>query len=197
MAGDSTMLLDDRKVVYESFCTAVRVFIESSLVQDESAVTALKQALRTNGDNSGLRFAEYIEAEPQRPNQAQFAQIIQTKGVETAAEICRRFDLPKPEYTLLPEGNFNQLGYQYLQQGDASSARIIFGWCRQAYPASANACDSYADACLALGDTTAAIESLKKSLELLPADSTIEERFRAYILENTPRRISELTGEEN
>jgi hypothetical protein len=88
------------------------------------------------------------------------------------------------------------MGYQYLQRGDAGSAHLIFGWCKQAYPGSANACDSYADACLALGDTTAAIESLKKSLELLPYDSTIAERFRTYILENTPRRISELTGED-
>ncbi len=197
MGNDSTVALNDRIAVYESFCKAVRIFIESNLVNDQPVAAILETELAAYTDGPGLRFAEHLEAKPQRPNQEQFAHILQTRGVATAAEVCRQFDIPRPDYPLLPEGNFNQMGYRYLQQGDVTSALEIFGWCTRAYPGSANSWDSYADACMASGDTAAALASWKKSLEVLPYDSTTDQGIRDYIRENTPRRISEVTGDGN
>ena len=69
------------------------------------------------------------------------------------------------------ESRLNSLGYEYLQKGAVDEALLLFKMNMEAYPKSFNVYDSYAEAQLAKGDTTAAVNNYRKSLELNPGNT--------------------------
>lgn len=66
------------------------------------------------------------------------------------------------------EGNINMLGYRFMWNDNATVAKRIFETNMLLYPESFNAYDSYAEACMELGENDLAIEYYQKSLELNP-----------------------------
>jgi tetratricopeptide (TPR) repeat protein len=66
------------------------------------------------------------------------------------------------------ESSLNAFGYELLGKGDVQSAVAVFKLNTEAYPNSANAWDSLAEATARAGDTPAAISYYRKSLELNP-----------------------------
>ena len=91
----------------------------------------------------------------------------------------------------------NQVLTQFLQRGDAASAVTILRWATIIAPGSANAWDSYAEASLAAGDRETALSASRKSLELIPTDSTSGEALLNILRETVPQRISDLEAETN
>lgn len=71
-------------------------------------------------------------------------------------------------------GNINATGYQYLYGDNMKLAQDIFKVNMLLYPENSNAYDSYAEACMKLGETDLAIENYKKSLELDPKNTNAE-----------------------
>lgn len=71
----------------------------------------------------------------------------------------------------LNESEVNNLGYAYLQGGNAKAALTIFKINVLEYPNSFNVYDSYGEALLQDGQTEAAIENYKKSVELNPGNT--------------------------
>jgi len=61
-----------------------------------------------------------------------------------------------------------------------------------AYPNSANAWDSYGEACMADGNNELALQNYRKALEVLPNDSTINPQLRDAITNNIPATIERL-----
>lgn len=66
------------------------------------------------------------------------------------------------------EGFLNGIGYSYINEGMIEIAVQIFTVMVEKYPASANAYDSLAEACMISGDDAAAITNYRRSLELDP-----------------------------
>ncbi len=80
------------------------------------------------------------------------------------------------------EDNINMLGYQFMWNDQKEVARHIFEMNMILYPESFNVYDSYAEACMELGEYDLAIEYYQKSLELNPKNAGAQrqiERIKA------------------
>ncbi|NHF61169.1 serine hydrolase [Flavobacteriaceae bacterium TP-CH-4] len=75
------------------------------------------------------------------------------------------------------EGNLNGLGYRFLYGDNMKLAQDVFKVNTRLYPESSNVYDSYAEACMQLGETDLAIENYKKSLSLDPENKNAEEKI--------------------
>ncbi len=82
------------------------------------------------------------------------------------------------------EGNLNVTGYNLLGDDKMELAKNIFKVNVLLYPESSNVYDSYAEACMKLGEDDLAIKNYKKSLELDPNNSNAE----AMIVEINKKR---------
>ena len=69
------------------------------------------------------------------------------------------------------EAQINMLGYQLMNRQRLDDALAIFKLNIEEHPASSNVYDSYGEALLASGDTTASISNYQKSLELNPENT--------------------------
>lgn len=70
----------------------------------------------------------------------------------------------------LRENEMNQIGYQLLGDGKSEEAAQVFVLNIEAFPESANAYDSYAEALMNLGRNEEAIKNYKISVEMNPAN---------------------------
>ena len=76
-----------------------------------------------------------------------------------------------PRRYALSETELNALGYSYLNSGQDQPAALVFELTTIAFPESANAWDSLADAHEALGDKGAALEAVKMAVQLEPSSA--------------------------
>lgn len=126
------------------------------------------------------------------PTEAQFMSIINNRSVETAVEIYYKFKPSNPEHVFFNESTLNILGYRHLQTGRANEAVALFKMNVDSSPNSANAWDSYGEACMAVENYELALINYKKALEILPADSNINEEFRNVIRTGASAQIDTL-----
>jgi tetratricopeptide (TPR) repeat protein len=68
------------------------------------------------------------------------------------------------------EGEMNQIGYQLMGDGKHEAAAQVFKLNIAAFPKSANAYDSYAEALMNLGDNAGAIKNYTTSVEMDPSN---------------------------
>jgi hypothetical protein len=129
------------------------------------------------------------------PTADQFQGIIQTYGVAKAKELCDKFGFPTVENPVLADAVFTRLGYQSLQSGDLPSALQIFAWGVTAYPGSANAWDSYGEACATSGDPVTALANYRKALETLASDTMIDPNMKTQLETSIPANIQRLEQE--
>jgi CubicO group peptidase (beta-lactamase class C family) len=87
--------------------------------------------------------------------------------------VAREFDAMRADTAryALTESEINQLGYFFLDRGEASRAVDVFALNVRAFPRSANVYDSLGQAQLAHGDTALAVANYRRSLELDPSNS--------------------------
>ncbi len=89
-----------------------------------------------------------------------------------------------PQDPTVAVGNINAVGYEYLYGDNMKLAQEVFKINMLLYPENANAYDSYAEACMKLGETTLAIENYKKSLALDPKNTHAEKMISKLEEEN-------------
>lgn len=90
--------------------------------------------------------------------------LITTDGVQNAVRAYQN----NPKEYAFTERALNTIGYQFLRQKETKDAIEIFKLIVEAYPKSANAYDSLAEAYMNDGNKELAIKNYKKSLELNP-----------------------------
>lgn len=90
------------------------------------------------------------------------------------------------------EALVNQLGYEHMQAGDKKSAIEIFKLNVAAFPESANAYDSLADAYAADGQTELAVRNAKTALRLLAEDNTTPEQRKEAIKQSAQQKLDQL-----
>lgn len=141
--------------------------------------TGIKGAEMVVITNSGHRIPmeqpeRFAEAFFSWLSRSKFNQALNTGGVASAVDLFRAEWQRMPEAPALTENRLNALGYQYLLQGKLDDALTLFKLNVEVYPKSANVYDSYGEALLAKGDTTAAVMNYKKSLQLNPGNTNAE-----------------------
>lgn len=77
------------------------------------------------------------------------------------------------------ETHFNTLGYKYLAENNYDFALSILAFNIELFPESANAYDSYAEACMLSGEKELAIKNYKKSLELNPNNENAKKMLKS------------------
>ena len=78
----------------------------------------------------------------------------------------------------IEESNLNRLGYRYLNKEQTKMAQDIFKVNMILYPNSSNVYNSYAEACMKIGEFDLAIENYKKSLSLDPQNNNAKELIK-------------------
>ena len=94
--------------------------------------------------------------------------VIQSEGIE--AGIAQYHKIKEDDNYDLSEDEMNQIGYQLMGSGKVEEALQVFKLNIDAFPASANTYDSYAEASMELGKNEQAIENYKKSVEMNPSN---------------------------
>jgi tetratricopeptide (TPR) repeat protein len=101
-----------------------------------------------------------------------------------------------PKATLFPEAVVNQLGYERIMSGDTKGAIEFMQLNVTAYPASANAYDSLADAYLAGGQKELALENAEKALEVLASTTGMPAERRELIKNSAEQKVKQLRPEK-
>ena len=83
-----------------------------------------------------------------------------------------------PEDPAINENQLNGLGYRYLGNDKMKIAQDIFKVNMMLYPKSFNVYDSYAEACMKMGETELAIKNYNISLSLNPENSNATEMLK-------------------
>jgi dienelactone hydrolase len=97
-----------------------------------------------------------------------------------------------PKATIFPEALMNAVGYEHLQSGNVTQAIEVFSLNVSAFPASANAYDSLADAYVAAGKKDLARANARKALDLLPSDTSVPADFRNRIRDSAEQKLKDL-----
>ena len=116
----------------------------------------------------------------------------QPGGFARAAETLNAERRKDPKSPALAAPFVNFLGYQAIQSGDATSAIAIMQFNVDARPASSNAWDSLADACLADGQRDKAREASEKALKLVDSDPDEPPDQRKVIRQSAEGRLAKL-----
>jgi dienelactone hydrolase len=93
---------------------------------------------------------------------------------------------------LFPEAETNLIGYALLQGDSVKDAITVFQLIVDAYPRSANACDSLSDGYLAQGNKEEALRYAQKALDLLDTDPNATPEFKRLVREGAEKKIKEL-----
>jgi pimeloyl-ACP methyl ester carboxylesterase len=110
------------------------------------------------------------------------------RGASRAVELFREARKRDPKAYLFPEAFVNQMAYERIAAGETKEAIELCRLNTEAYPASANAYDSLADAYLADGQTEAAMQAAHMAMEKLPADKSSED-FKARVKQSAERKL--------
>ncbi|MCP4634390.1 MAG: tetratricopeptide repeat protein [candidate division Zixibacteria bacterium] len=112
--------------------------------------------------------------------------------MDKARELCDKFNLLSTENPILAERIFQDQGYRFLRTGQTSNAIELFKMGTEAYPNSANSWDCLAEAYMASRNNEMAIKYYKKTLEVLPNDTTTSGELKNIIRTNTPEILQRL-----
>ena len=176
LAPDSTNPPEVARRGHDLTCRATLEFFDHYLMHYDS------DQLSFSGLDSTVRTA-FFNANPVPPTSTQFAGLLQTHGSERVETLIDQYDLLNPEHPILPDGTFVGLGYGFLTAGRVDDALAVFKWNVTAYPTSANAWDSYGEACSANDDVEQALACYRKAVELAPSDTTLPVAFRGNFVE--------------
>ena len=118
----------------------------------------------------------------------------QPGGVERARQLYDEAKGRDTSVVLFPEAETNLLGYALLQDGKAKDALTVFQMNVEAYPRSANACDSLSDGFLALENKEEALKYARKTLALLDTDPNVTPELKQLLREGAEKKIKDLTA---
>jgi dienelactone hydrolase len=118
----------------------------------------------------------------------------QPGGVERARQMYDEARSRDKGIVLFPETETNLLGYQLLRAGNLKDAVNVFRLNVEAYPRSANACDSLSDGYVAIGNKEEALKYAQKAIEMLDKDTNATPQFKQLVRQSAEGKIKELQG---
>ncbi|MDI1243568.1 MAG: alpha/beta fold hydrolase, partial [bacterium] len=103
--------------------------------------------------------------------------LVKDKGVEAAVSTYRAL-IPRYPHDYFVESHLNTLGYQRLREKDMKGAIMLFKLNVEMFPQASNPYDSLAEAYMADGQNTLAVENYRRSLELNPKNTNAAEMLK-------------------
>ena len=97
-----------------------------------------------------------------------------------------------PTAPILRERPLNGLGYRFLREKDTANAIAVFRYVTEAFPRSANAHDSLADAYEAAGQTAEALAEADKVMAMLDTDPSLQGPARDQLRKAVSERKTRL-----
>jgi hypothetical protein len=188
--ADSTRTAASAQTAHSSIAPYLLKFFDACLNDNQSSRDWLEKGPQDQNASVAVLAARELVPTPE-----QFQNIIQTYGVARAKELCDKFGFPTAENPVLADATYTAMGYRFLQTGDTPSALQVFAWGVLAWPGSANAWDSYGEACAASGDLDAGLANYRKALEALPNDTAIDPNMRTQLETSIPANIARLEQE--
>ncbi|MEW6211442.1 MAG: alpha/beta hydrolase-fold protein [Acidobacteriota bacterium] len=117
--------------------------------------------------------------------------IIAQKGVQEAASLYRRLKKSQQGEYDFSEPQLNRLGYRLLRESKHKEALVIFELNIEAFPQSANAYDSLAEACMWMGDVEKSVRLYEKVLAVAESDKTTSAETLSLLKRNAGRIINQ------
>ena len=127
------------------------------------------------------------------PSPAKFGQVVQKKGWAEAEKILAAARNEDPTAAILQERPLNGLGYRFLREKDNANAIAVFRYVTEAFPKSANAHDSLADAYEAAGNTAEALAEADKVVAMLDTDPSLQPAAKDQLRKAAADRKTRLT----
>lgn len=109
---------------------------------------------------------------------AEFLTILNSKGVTEAVNYFKSNNASDSSVKFIKEDEINTFGYQYMEKNKTKEAIELFTLNSIAFPNSANAFDSLAEAYMLSGNKELAIKNYEKSLELNPQNTNAVEQLK-------------------
>lgn len=173
---------------YQMLCRMVLDFFDEKLKGDRDGARRLEaEVARTDG---GVLTHEDALTAP--PSAAEFLAIINKQGFEAATAIVDRYRREIPDDPMADQTLFNDLGYRLIAERRFQEAIGIMRLVTYAFPNSANAADSLADAYMATGQKQAARDALENALKLIAADSTMTPTNKAFMSRIEQEKLDQL-----
>ena len=130
-------------------------------------------------DNRDPAMELILRHRPERPLAERMFELLAAGDIDAAIELHRAFKRDPVNVYAQTEGAMNNLGYRLLNMGRKLEAIAVFQANVGAYPRSANAHDSLAEAYLSAGNRDQAIAHYRRVLELDPGNAHATEMLRS------------------
>lgn len=151
------------------------------MVDDGHLVTVMDNT-QGNADAIARNLMRILYDAPVQPPKAGIADalrpIIDEQGVEAGIAHYHTWKENEADTYDFSENQLNNLGYQYLGQGDTETAIALFKLNTEMYPNGFNTFDSLGEAYMVAGDERLAIANYQKSLEMNPANTNAVEMLK-------------------
>ena len=173
---------------YQILCHMVLDFFDEKLKSDRDAARRLQvDVARTDG--GVLKHEDALTAPP---SAVEFAGIMSKEGFAAATAIVDRYRREIPDDPVVDQTVFNDLGYRLIAEHRFPQAIGIMRLVVYAFPNSASAADSLADAYIAAGQKQAAREALQNALKLIAVDSTMTATNKAFMTRIEQEKLDQL-----
>lgn len=183
----------DPKVLFETVCTYAQHFLDGYLKKDPAQLKYLEQKPEQNGLPANYVTVEAKKAGETPPREFELAAMVrEQRSTDQLRQVFEKAKAKNPDVPVFRETTINQLGYEFLFQGNSALALDLFRLNVEAFPKSANAYDSLSEAYDRAGNKDLALESVRKALELLPNDASINEQRRELIRRSAEDRLKKL-----
>jgi tetratricopeptide (TPR) repeat protein len=183
----------DPKQLFETVCTCAHHFLDAYLKKDPSQLKYLEQNPEQNGLTANYLKVEVKKAGEAPPREFELAAMVrEQRSAEQLWQLYEKAKSKNPDVPVFREATINQLGYEFLFQGNSALALDLFRLNVEAFPKSANAYDSLSEAYARAGKKDQAITYVRKALELLPNDASINEQRREFIRRAAEDRLKRL-----
>jgi hypothetical protein len=127
--------------------------------------------------------------EPFAPSPAGLYHVMEREGWPAAEKVLNSTKQAEPAAALVNQAALNSVGYDLIGSKQTSLAVSLFEWIAAAYPDSANAQDSLAEALESAQQPAQARAAAQKVLDLLPKDASLNDRQRAALEQANRKRL--------
>jgi dienelactone hydrolase len=181
-----------KKAVYEAMARYIVNFLNVYVKGDKNQINQLTKPAEWKGfPKEAVKF-RFSDSVPPPPRIVDLLRIFREYGVARGEQVYRETQRRDAAARVLDEKNINSLGYALLGGGKTDEAIRVFQLNLSAYPRSANAYDSLADAYQKKGNLPCVVYSYRKALEMLPADTTTSEADKAEVKRAATERLNSL-----
>ncbi len=170
---------NDMKNNYEIICLYSLKFLNAYLKNDRKQLSFFSNLSEKHTESGIEILSEKKKSKTYIPSGNDFLNVLYENGIDEAAALFRKIKSENPEVKMFTEAVLNRIGYESIyRNGQYEKAVKILKLNVEAFPESANAYDSLAEAYYLNNNREMAIKNYKKSLELNPENQNAADMLK-------------------